>query len=122
VARPKSPFAKSAARRQAEYKARKKGRGLVRQSAWVDPAKAATPEATGTGKIAAGEQKTLLLDEELKVARQAGRQKEREKHARLASRDDKRVRFLCPQGTARHSAGNGKGILYIPQGMCRAWL
>ena len=82
MARPKSTMAKTNAQRQAEYKARQKARGRIRRSVWTDPAHDAAPVASGAEGVTPDERKRLLLDEELKAARQAGRQKERAKHQR----------------------------------------
>jgi hypothetical protein len=82
MARPKSPLAKANARRQAEYKARQKERGMVRLNAWTDPAQSPATAASGADGLPEDERKRLLLEEELKAARQAGRRKEREKHYR----------------------------------------
>jgi hypothetical protein len=80
--RPKSHNPKTNAQRQAEYKARKKAQGMVRQTGWTGPARETRPAIPAPAEETPDERRRQLLDEELKAARQAGRQKERAKHYR----------------------------------------
>jgi hypothetical protein len=82
MARPKSTHPKSAAQRQAEYRERKKARGLVRKTEWKAPEQPPPPAAPGPEKKPEDTWRQRLRDEELKAARQAGRKKERDKHYR----------------------------------------
>ncbi|MDR0719203.1 MAG: hypothetical protein LBF78_06160 [Treponema sp.] len=79
MARPKSANPKSSSRRQAEYRERKKAAGLVRETRWVDPSLAALDEKSEAEKALEREWRQQLRDEELKAARKAGREREREK-------------------------------------------
>lgn len=79
MARPRKFNPLTNAERQAAYRERKKAEGLKRQSGWVDPQAPAVEAAQPSkAQLLKGWQEELKA-EELKAARQSGRQKERAK-------------------------------------------